>query len=139
MSTGVVALMVRFTLRPESVAAFDGLVAETLQQISVLEPGTLVYASHSVQGQPLQRIFYEVYSDAAAFAAHEEQPYVRHFLEQRGQHLSAAVEVDFLTPRASKGLPLITPTPVAAAGQSPASAASSSRTGPHQSQAGRRQ
>ena len=31
------------------------------------EPGTLVYASRLVDGQPLQRIFYELYRDEAAF------------------------------------------------------------------------
>ena len=65
-------LFVRFTCKDEASAeAYDRLVAETLEGIETGEPGTLVYASHLVEGQPLQRIFYELYRDKAAFEAHE--------------------------------------------------------------------
>ena len=42
-----------------------------MEAVKANEPGTLVYASHTVEGQPLQRIFYELYRDEAAFEAHE--------------------------------------------------------------------
>jgi hypothetical protein len=55
-------LCVRFTCKDETSAeAYDRLVAETIEAIKVHEPRTLVYASHLVDGQPLQRIFYELY------------------------------------------------------------------------------
>jgi quinol monooxygenase YgiN len=64
-------LCVRFTCKDETSAkAYDRLVAETIEAIKVHEPGTLVYASHLVDGQPLQRIFYELYRDEDAFHAH---------------------------------------------------------------------
>jgi quinol monooxygenase YgiN len=64
-------LFVRFTCKDEASAeAYDQLVAETIEGIRAHEPGTLVYASHKVEGQPLQRIFYELYEDEAAFKAH---------------------------------------------------------------------
>ncbi|WP_245641937.1 putative quinol monooxygenase [Nonomuraea candida] len=44
------------------------------------EPGTIVYASHRVDGQPLQRIFYELYRDRDAFDAHEQTEQSRRFL-----------------------------------------------------------
>lgn len=57
-------LMVRFTCKDEdSAAAFDILVGETIEAIRQHEPGTIVYASHQVDGEPLQRIFYELYRD----------------------------------------------------------------------------
>ena len=50
-------LFVRFTCKDEAAAeAYDKLVAETIEAIKTDEPGTLVYASHIVEGQPLQRI-----------------------------------------------------------------------------------
>ena len=59
-------LCVRFTCKDETSAdAYDRLVAETVEAIKTGEPGTLVYASHLVDGQPLQRIFYELYRDEA--------------------------------------------------------------------------
>ena len=97
-------LAVRFTLKDEdSASGFDALVAETLPHIRESEPGTLVYAVHRVEGKPLERYFYELYRDRAAFDAHEEQPHVKRFLDARGQYL-ASVDVDFLTVQDTKGV-----------------------------------
>jgi len=96
-------LFVRFTCKDEAAAeAYDKLVAETIEAIKMDEPGTLVYASHTVEGQPLQRIFYELYRDRAAFEAHEASPATRRYLEARGQYL-ASTEVDWLTLQTGKG------------------------------------
>lgn len=98
-------LVVRFTCKDQASAeAFDRLVAQTVEKIRAHEPGTLVYAVHEVEGQPLQRIFYELYANRAAFDAHEAQTYVNRFLVEREQYLSTT-EVDFLTPQVDKGLP----------------------------------
>jgi quinol monooxygenase YgiN len=96
-------LCVRFTCKDQaSGEAYDKLVAETIEAIKANEPGTLVYASHLVDGEPLQRIFYELYRDKAAFEAHEAAPHTRSYLDQRGQYL-ASTEVDWLTLQAGKG------------------------------------
>ncbi|GAA3724614.1 putative quinol monooxygenase [Salinactinospora qingdaonensis] len=97
-------LVVRFTLADEqSAAGFDALVGETLPKIRESEPGTLIYAVHHVEGKPLERIFYELYRDRDAFQAHEEQPHVKRFLEERGAFL-ASTEVDFLDVADQKGV-----------------------------------
>ena len=96
-------LSVRFTCKDTASAkAFDAMVAEMVTQIRQREPGTLVYAVHTVEGKPLQRIFYELYRDQAAFEAHEGQPHVRHFLAAREKFL-AAWEVDRLSLVTGKG------------------------------------
>lgn len=96
-------LVVRFICKDEASAdAFDQLVADTIGQIKQHEPGTLVYASHRVDGKPVERVFYELYRDRAAFDAHEEQPHTKHFLDQRGRYL-ASYEVDWLTLQSGKG------------------------------------
>ncbi len=96
-------LLVRFTCKDQASAeAFDQLVSQTIEKIREAEPGTLVYAAHRVEGQPLQRIFYELYRDRAAFDAHEEQEHTRRFLGARDD-LLASVEVDFLQLQAGKG------------------------------------
>ena len=83
-------LCVRFTCKDQASAeAYDRLVAETVEGIRASEPGTLVYASHLVQGQPLRRIFYELYRDRPAFEAHEAAPHTRRYLAQRAQYLAA--------------------------------------------------
>lgn len=96
-------LTVRFTCKDEeSAKRFDALVAETVAQIRDREPGTVVYAVHTVEDKPLQRIFYELYRDRDAFAAHESQPHTRRMLADREPYL-AGVEVDFLTLQTGKG------------------------------------
>ena len=90
------ALVVRFTVRPQAEAQFDALVAETAAGIREREPGTLVYACHTVQGKPRQRIFYELYRDRAAFDAHEQSPHTLRFLADR-EPLLEAKTVDFLS------------------------------------------
>ena len=97
-------LCVRFTCKDEvSADAYDRLVAETIEAIKADEPGTLVYASHLVDGQPLQRIFYELYQDEDAFRAHEAAPHTRRYLDERDQYL-ASTEVDWLTLQTGKGI-----------------------------------
>ncbi len=96
-------LCVRFTCKGEASAeAYDQLAAETVEAIKVSEPGTLVYASHLVEGQPLQRIFYELYRDKAAFEAHQAAPHTRRYLDARDQYLTST-EVDWLTLQTGKG------------------------------------
>ncbi|MEV0350516.1 antibiotic biosynthesis monooxygenase [Nonomuraea sp. NPDC050680] len=96
-------LMVRFTCKDEaSATTFDTLVGETIEAIRRHEPGTIVYASHRVDGQPLQRIFYELYQDRDAFDAHEQTEHTRRFLAARDE-LLASVEVDWLDLLSGKG------------------------------------
>ncbi|MCW2890385.1 MAG: Antibiotic biosynthesis monooxygenase [Streptosporangiaceae bacterium] len=96
-------LVVRFRCKDEeSAEAFDQLVAETVEQIKAHEPGTLVYASHKVDDEPLMRIFYELYRDRTAFDAHEQQEHTKRFLSSRGLYV-ASYEVDWLTLQTGKG------------------------------------
>ena len=86
-------LCVRFTCKDEAAArAYDRLVAETVEAIKDSEPGTLVYASHLVEGQPLQRIFYELYRDKAAFEAHQGEAATKRFREELYPLLGAPLD-----------------------------------------------
>jgi quinol monooxygenase YgiN len=101
------ALVVRFDCRDQAaVDRFDELTAEVVQQITEREPGTLVYATHAVEGAPLARIFYEVYRDSGAFEAHEAADHVQLF-HARKDPLVVGRRVEFLAPGSTKGLELI--------------------------------
>ncbi len=102
----MIGLVVRFDLRDEASARrFDELTAEAVATISASEPGTLVYATHAVDGQALSRVFYEVYRDQAAFDAHERAPHVVRFHAQKNLLLAGPPRVQFLAPGPAKGLP----------------------------------
>jgi|SRR3954447_22120786 len=99
------ALVVRFDLHNAvAAAAFDALLAETLPSITEREPGTLVYAAHSVEDDPLARVFYEVYTDRAAHTAHEATPHTARFLAQLRRYVNRT-RVDFLGSPTGKGTP----------------------------------
>jgi quinol monooxygenase YgiN len=72
-----------FTLLDDRVTEFDRLAEQTAEEVRIGEPGTLVYVIHLVPNAPLQRIFYEIYRDRAAFDRHESQPYMKRFVAHR--------------------------------------------------------
>ena len=78
-----------FTLLDDKVAEFDRLAEQTAEQVRIGEPDTLVYVIHSVPGAPLQRIFYEIYRNRAAFDAHESRPYTQRFVAERRAYVLA--------------------------------------------------
>jgi quinol monooxygenase YgiN len=100
------AIVVRFDLRDETAAAeFDAITRRLVQDVTAKEPGTLLYAAHAVEGEPLARVFYEVYRDREAFEAHNGTDHVTGFLEARAALLTAR-RPERLTPIvAAKGLP----------------------------------
>jgi quinol monooxygenase YgiN len=89
------ALCVRHQLLPESVAAFDRLVEQTIASIRAHEPGTLVYVVGASTDDPTSRVFLEIYCDEEAFDHHNAQPYVRRFLAAREPMLTD-LRVDFM-------------------------------------------
>ena len=93
--SGQFGLYVRHTLKEGAGEAFDQLVATAAEGIRQ-EPGTLVYVSHTVEGQPNLRVFYELYRDREAFDEHERQEHTRHFLAER-EALVDDIKVDWLT------------------------------------------
>lgn len=90
------AIAVRFDLLDADAArAFDALVTEALEGIKELEPETLVYAVHTVEDDPLSRVFYEVYASREAHAYHEANPSTRRLLSQVDV-LTTGTRVEFL-------------------------------------------
>jgi quinol monooxygenase YgiN len=98
------ALVVRFDCRDQAAAEqFDELTVEAVREITEKEPGTLVYATHTVADAPLARIFYEVYRDPEAHQFHEAAAHVREF-HARKNPLLVATRLELLSPGSSKGL-----------------------------------
>ena len=91
------ALVVRFDVLPDRLTDFDRLVAETVDQITAHEPGTLTYVSTGVEGDDAARVFIEIYRDEEAFTSHEAQPHTQRFLIER-EPMLASMRVERLRP-----------------------------------------
>lgn len=98
-------LVVRFTVTAGKESAFDAAASAILDAVRSHEPGTLVYACHTVEDDPRARVFYELYADRAAFDAHEQQAHTKQFLADRAPLLDRT-DVAFLGLTAAKGLPV---------------------------------
>jgi len=94
----VFTLVVRFDLPDEAaVRAFDELTAAAVPLIHAHEAGTLVYETYAVEGEPLARVFYEVYRDRDAHDEHERQPHTAAFLTAV-RALVSQIRVEYLSP-----------------------------------------
>jgi quinol monooxygenase YgiN len=78
-----------FTLLDDKVADFDRLAEQTAEEVQIGEPDTLVYVIHLVPNAPMQRIFYEIYRDRAAFDSHENKSYMQRFVTERRAYVLA--------------------------------------------------
>ena len=83
---GLIAI---YTLLEDRVADFDRVAEQAAEQVRASEPDTLVYVIHTVPKAPMQRIFYEVYRDRAAYEHHEQQSYVKRFVTARRPYVLA--------------------------------------------------
>jgi quinol monooxygenase YgiN len=107
-----------FTLLDDRAADFDRLAEETAEYVRTGEPDTLVYVIHLVPNAPLQRIFYEIYRDRAAFDSHESQPYMQRFVAERRTCVLATNVIE-LRLKYAKVAPLPGPLPVTPAAPLP--------------------
>lgn len=95
----MIGIVVRFDVRDQDAAAeFDRLTAVVVERIADREPGTLVYATHGVQGDALARVFYEVYADDAALQAHEDAAHVKEFHAAKEPLLARPPRVELVEP-----------------------------------------
>jgi quinol monooxygenase YgiN len=103
-----------FTLLEDRVADFDRFAEQAAEEVRTREPDTLVYVIHLVPNAPMQRIFYEIYRDRAAFDSHENQPYMKRFVADRRACVLATNVIE-LRLKYAKVAPLPGPPPGAAA------------------------
>jgi quinol monooxygenase YgiN len=113
-----------FTLLEDRVTDFDRLAEEAAEYVRTGEPDTLVYVIHLVPNAPLQRIFYEIYRDRAAFDSHESQPYMQRFVAERRTCVLATNVIE-LRLKYAKVAPLPGPQPPAPVPVAPLPAAPS--------------
>ena len=111
----LVGQIVIFTLLDSSVPVFDAMIGSVTEQVRAGEPGTLVFIVHAVPSAPQQRILYEVYRDRDAYQAHQQQPYLMRFEQDRREHVLATNVIELsLQPAKVSQLPALGPPGLAA-------------------------
>lgn len=85
--------------------AFDRLAAECARSVRENEPGTVVYACHTVDNALDQRIFYQLFRDAAAVEDHTRQPHVQRFAREARAHVSGTNVLELTVNTAMVALP----------------------------------
>ncbi|MEV4003740.1 antibiotic biosynthesis monooxygenase [Actinomadura sp. NPDC049753] len=94
-----------YTLLDGREEAFDRLAADLVKAALAAEPETLIFACHEVVGGPTQRIFYQLFRDEAAFAAHRRRPHLQRFLAESRTHVIATNVIELKLGPAKVPLP----------------------------------
>ncbi|MER7543472.1 antibiotic biosynthesis monooxygenase [Spirillospora sp. NPDC127506] len=94
-----------YTLLDGREEAFDRLAADLVKAALATEPDTVIFACHEVVGGPTQRIFYQLFRDEAAFAAHRGQAHLRRFLAESRTHVLATNVIELRLGAAKVPLP----------------------------------
>ncbi|MGP4024506.1 putative quinol monooxygenase [Actinomadura sp. 3N407] len=94
-----------YTLLDGREDAFDRLATDLVKAALAVEPDTMIFACHEVVGGPTQRIFYQLFRDEAAFAAHRQQPHLQRFLAESRTHVLATNVIELRLGAAKVPLP----------------------------------
>ena len=99
------ALIARLTCDPEKADDLEAALA-ALVSAADEEPGLEVYTVSKNQDDPGTYVFYELYTDAAAFEVHGKGEAMKAAMGAVGALLSARPEVTRMDPVAGKGVSL---------------------------------
>ncbi|WP_344801124.1 putative quinol monooxygenase [Microlunatus ginsengisoli] len=92
----MIGTLLRFELKDDAaVRGFDRLAATMIAAVKAGEPDTLIYVFHTVEGEPLSRVVYEVYTDQQAAERHGSTDYFRRVMVELEQYV-ASVRVEAL-------------------------------------------
>jgi quinol monooxygenase YgiN len=88
------SLMVQVRVRPEGREEFLAAIASNAEASVREEPGCLRFDVCSVDAAENRFVFYELYTDAEAFAAHKESPHFAEWRAVAGRVLVAGSQVN---------------------------------------------
>lgn len=100
-----IVIHARLQAAPGRRADVAAAMAPLFDQAST-EPGTEVFAMHEARDDPDVLVFYEVYRDADALAAHQAGPAVRAAVGALDGLLARPPDITYLTPARALGLDL---------------------------------
>jgi quinol monooxygenase YgiN len=97
-----ISLLAKLKVQPGKEADFEAAAKDMIATVRTAEPGTLAYILHKNSKDPTEFIYYEVYTDQAAFDAHGKTDHMRAFGGKIGAILAGRPEITFLSEVAKK-------------------------------------
>ncbi len=73
----MITITAKLTAKEGKAGEMQTALLRMIPQVQAHEPGVVLYALHSVEGQPGVFLFYEQYADDAAFAAHRATEHMK--------------------------------------------------------------
>lgn len=86
-------VIARLKVKAGSEAAFQQAADKMIAHVKANEPGTLTYILNRSTADPSEFVFYEVYADQAAFAAHGGSAPMQEFFGAVGTLLNGRPEI----------------------------------------------
>jgi quinol monooxygenase YgiN len=75
----VLTVFAKLKVKADQTEVFEAEARKMIAHVTANEPGTLTYICHKSTADPTVYLFYEVYGDQAAFAAHGGSPAMQAF------------------------------------------------------------
>ena len=89
----MVTVMARLKIQAGKESAFEGAARELLAHVKQNEPGTLTYILHRSTADPTEYVYYEVYADQGALAAHGSSEPMQKFFGAIGGMVAGRPEI----------------------------------------------
>ncbi len=99
-----VALHFKVTAKPGKGDEVVAVLGEMFNGAVDAEPGTLTYVMHRQKDNPDVIVFYEMYADDAAFAAHSQNPVLQAAGPKLGDLMAAPPEMILMEVVRAKGM-----------------------------------
>jgi len=99
----MLTVIAKLKVKPDRAAAFEEEMRKMLAHVEANEPGTRTYRCHRSTADPTVYVFYEVYDDQAAFAAHGASPAMQAFFGAMRGILDGRPEIEMYEAIAGKG------------------------------------
>jgi quinol monooxygenase YgiN len=89
----MMTVIAKLKVRPGSEATFEQQAQKMIAHVKANEPGTLIYTLNRSTSDPTTFVFYEIYTDQAAFAAHGGSEPMQQFFGAVGTLLDGRPEI----------------------------------------------
>ncbi len=89
----MVTVIARLKVRDGQGPAFEAAARELIAHVEANEPGTKTYLLHRSTADPTEYVYYEVYADQAALAAHGSSEAMQRFFGAVGGLMAGRPEI----------------------------------------------